>query len=70
MPPIFVRLAGDELAEPGLMFLIATVPTPVPSLFHSSTPLLPSSAAKNKMPPTLMRLAGDELAAPGLMFDT
>jgi hypothetical protein len=36
--------AGVELPEPGLMSLTLNVPASVPSLCHSSTPLIPSSA--------------------------
>ena len=36
----------------GLMSLTRTVPAVVPSVFHSSLPWTPSSAAKNSVPPT------------------
>ena len=35
----------------GLMFLTRTVPALLPSDFHSSSPWVPSSAAKNNRPP-------------------
>jgi hypothetical protein len=44
-----VRFAGSESAAPAaavLMFLTSRVPGSVPSLRHSSTPRVPSSAAK------------------------
>ena len=37
---------GEESASPGLMSRTREVPRDVPSLRQSSTPLLPSSAAK------------------------
>ena len=50
MPPARVSSVGYELPEPGLMSLTRTVPAGVPSVFHSSTPLVPSSAVKNTVP--------------------
>src|ERR1041384_2117705 len=48
-----VKPLGEELA-PGvglmLMSFTCTVPPGVPSLFHNSTPLTPSSAEKNQVP--------------------
>ena len=38
-----------------------TVPAEVPLLFHSSVPLLPSLAVKNRVPLTLVRARGLEL---------
>ena len=49
------------------MSLTRTVPAAVPSLFHSSTPCVPSSAAKNSVPFTFVRSLGYELRLPGLM---
>src|SRR5215217_488351 len=42
----------------GLMFLTSLVPLLVPSLFHSSTPCLPSSAAKNTCLPMTVTVSG------------
>src|SRR5262249_40965047 len=39
----------------------------VPSLFHSSTPFVPSSAVKNRVPFTFVRFVGYEPVAPGRM---
>ena len=39
------------------MSLTRTVPAAVPSLFHSSWPVVPSSAAKNSVPLTFVRLS-------------
>ena len=49
------------------MSLTRLVVAAVPSLFQSSYPLLPSSAAKNSLPATLVRWLGSELPEPGLM---
>ena len=38
-----------------LMSLTSTVPAAVPSLFHSSTPCVPSLAVKNSVPLTFVR---------------
>ena len=40
------------------MSLTKTVPAPVPSLFQSSLPLVPSFATKNNVPPKLIGLSG------------
>src|SRR5215207_4017421 len=45
-------------AELVLMFLTSLVPLLVPSLFHSSTPCLPSSAAKNTCLPMTVTVSG------------
>ena len=42
------------------MSLTRTVPAAVPSLFHSSSPFVPSSAVKNSVPFTFVRLLGLE----------
>src|SRR5215203_756743 len=42
----------------GLMSLTSVVPLSVPSLFHSSTPCLPSSAAKNTCLPMTVTVSG------------
>src|SRR5215213_284285 len=42
----------------GLMSLTSLVPFSVPSLFHSSTPCLPSSAAKNTCLPMTVTVSG------------
>ena len=52
------EVAGDEPLPPGLMSLTRTVPAAVPSLFHSSAPCVPSSAAKNSVPLTFVRSLG------------
>ena len=53
------------------MSLTMTVPAAVPSLFHNSTPCVPSSAAKNSVPLTLVRERRDwNSPAPGLMSST
>ena len=49
------------------MSFTMVVPAGVPSLFHSSTPCVPSSAWKNASPPSHRHLRGNELAPPGLM---
>ena len=49
------------------MSLTRVVPAAVPSLFHSSVPWLPSSAAKNSVPFTFVRLLGEDEALPALM---
>ena len=51
------------------MSLTRTVPASVPSLFHSSAPWSPSSAAKNSVPFTAVRLSGpyDSRTGSGLM---
>ena len=48
------------------MSLTRTVPAAVPSLFHSSSPVVPSLAAKNSVPLTFVRWMGDELVAAGV----
>src|SRR3954453_14595480 len=52
--------AGLEAPAPALMSLTRTVPAAVPSLFHSSAPLEPSSAEKKTVSPTAVRLSGLE----------
>ncbi|GCA81669.1 hypothetical protein MiTs_03688 [Microcystis aeruginosa NIES-2521] len=42
-----------------------TVPAAVPSLFHNSVPLTPSSAVKYRVLPTAVRLRGSERKPPG-----
>ena len=49
------------------MSLTRTVPAAVPSLFHSSSPVEPSSAVKNSVPFTFVRLLGSEPAPLGMM---
>ena len=56
-----------EGVVPGLMSLTRTVPASVPSLFHSSLPLTPSSAEKNSVPPTAVRSSMSEPEPPGSM---
>jgi hypothetical protein len=46
------------------MSLTMTVPPAVPSLFHNSTPPLPSVAVKYSTPLTSTRLLGEPLAVP------
>src|SRR5436190_23586429 len=48
-----------------MMSLTRTVPEEVPSLFHSSLPCVPSSAAKNTVPLTLVSALGEEPNGPG-----
>src|SRR6266487_3694105 len=43
------------------MFFTRTVPAVVPSVFQSSIPLTPSSAAKKSVAPTAVRYFGEEL---------
>src|SRR5215217_2050508 len=50
--------AGLELPLTVLMSLTSVVPFSVPSLFHSSTPCLPSSAAKNTCLPMTVTVSG------------
>src|SRR3954447_24416330 len=45
----------------------ATRVAPVPVLFHTSSPLVPSLAWKKSVPLTLVRYREAELPAPGLM---
>src|SRR5204863_513375 len=52
-----VRELGPEGAPPGLMSLTIAVPPAVPSHFHSSSPLIPSSAVKKRVPFALVRPA-------------
>jgi hypothetical protein len=47
--PTFVSRIADEPPAPGTMSFTITVPAAVPSLFHSSLPCAPSSAAKNSV---------------------
>jgi hypothetical protein len=42
------------------MFFTSLVPLAVPSLFHSSVPLVPSSALKESVLPMVVRPRGDE----------
>ena len=57
----------SESELPGLMSLTRRVPAAVPLLFHSSKPLTPLSALKNRVPLTLVRSEGLEEPRPGLM---
>ncbi len=56
-----------ELDPPDRISLTKTVPSSVPSLFHNSPPLIPSSALKNKVPPATVNACGVLPAFPGLM---
>src|SRR5215212_8768941 len=47
-------------AELGLMSLTSLVPLLVPSVFHSSTPCLPSFAVKNTVLPTSVMSSAQE----------
>ena len=58
---------GRSSARPGRMSSTSTVPAAVPSLFHSSTPVVPSLAVKKSVPFTFVETAGSEPVAPGLM---
>ena len=60
VPTVLIGVSGPDVLD-------QTVPAAVPSLFHSSTPCVPSSAAKNSVPLTFVRSLGYELALPGLM---
>jgi ELWxxDGT repeat protein len=67
VPPTSVRLTGFEEAEPGAMSFSCTVPAPAPSLFHSSTPVVPSLAVKKSVPFTSVSCCGfgaGDLGAP------
>ena len=55
VPFTFVRLVGVGAAAAGAMSLTRTVPAAVPSLFHSSSPVVPSLAEKNSVPLTFVR---------------
>src|SRR5262245_24181779 len=71
-PPETVSDAGFEWVLPGLMSLTRTVPAAVPSLFHSSWPLVPLEAEKNNVPLTFVsswtfELEPYELPPPGRM---
>ena len=52
------------------MSMTITVPAPVPSLFHSSSPCAPSSAVKKRVLPTARRFEGSEESTPGRMSAT
>ena len=56
-----------ELPLPGLMSSTSTVPAAVPSLFHSSTPLVPSLAVKKSVPFTFVSDRGLESPLPARM---
>ena len=56
-PEAFPPLAGLEPPAPGLRSVTIFVPAGVPSLFHSSEPLVPSSATKKAVPLTSVREA-------------
>ena len=59
VPLTLVRLRGIRAVPlPEQMSLTSTVPAAVPSLFHSSSPLVPSLAMKNSVPSTSVRLCG------------
>src|SRR5262249_28797934 len=60
VPFTFVSELGFELALPGLISLINTVPAAVPSLFHNSAPFTPSSAVKYAVEPIDTIAAGLE----------
>src|SRR5262249_14158790 len=75
VPLTLVRYLGAELPPPGLMSLTSAVPADVPSVFHSSQPVVltyiePSKATKNSVPFTIVNCSGLELASPGEMFLT
>ena len=55
-----------ELAVPGAMSLTRTVPAAVPSLFHSSMPVVGSKAMKKSVPFTLVRTDGEEPVGAGV----
>src|SRR5262249_19513368 len=54
------RSAGLDDALPPLMFLTRLVLPAVPSVFHSSRPLVPSSALKYSVAPIAIKRCGDE----------
>src|SRR5439155_1025445 len=65
VPFTFVRSPGSESLAVGsgsmglgLMSFTRTVPSGVPSVFQSSRPVIPSSAAKNRVPFTSAMLCG------------
>ena len=69
MPFTLVSSFGLLLSEAwtnSFISLTSTVPLAVPLLFHSSTPLIPLSAAKNRVPLTLVNSLG-ELLPPGFI---
>ena len=49
---------------PVRMSFTNTVPVAVPSLFHNSRPLVPSSAEKKSVPPMPVRFSGAEPMLP------
>jgi hypothetical protein len=53
-------LAGTDEVGPTLMSLTSTVPAAVPSVFHSSVPVVPSLAVKNRVSPTILNSVDDE----------
>src|SRR5262249_4238121 len=55
-----VNAAGPVATGWGLPSLTRVVPAAVPSPFHNSEPVVPSSAVKNSVPFTTVRLLGSE----------
>src|SRR5438067_348903 len=52
---------------PGTSSVTKVVPPAVPSLLHSSTPLVPSLALKKRVPFTFVRYFGSQPTLPGRM---
>src|SRR5204862_5543603 len=52
LPPTATRKEGLDPVLPGIRSFTRTVPTAVPSLFHSSGPVVPSSALKYTSAPS------------------
>src|SRR6266581_374665 len=72
LAPSFVPLktvnpTGAELPAPVLMSFTRTVPASVPLVFQSSTPEVPSLAAKYSAPLKTVNPEGEEPIGPGLM---
>jgi hypothetical protein len=74
MPPASPRGRECDEQSPGHASASISVPAPVPSVTHSSSPELVSQAAKKTLSPIVCSHAGDELRAPrspvGLMSRT
>ena len=68
-PPRIAKPDGLELLLPGRMSM-PIVPSSVPSLVHSSEPVLPSLALKKRVPPTSISWLGLEPKLPGRMSRT
>ena len=69
-PPTRTKESGKEASGHGLMSFTSTVPALVPSLRHSSTPLVDSAAEKNTKGPATVNEIGKDPAGPASMSFT